>query len=173
MAKKFPIDEFDSATVHGGRHRARRSAKDRVLEWIRIFVAAALVAGLGYGGLKFVENSSVFDGYLPSSNSSADASISAKPGVQVLDGGDENLAGDAGRLLKDSGFNVTETGILVDANDKRVKIKTTVVTITDELFRADAEAIAAKIGNPEVVISPEFAGPITVVLGSNYKLPTN
>ncbi|MEY3677846.1 MAG: hypothetical protein RL351_1073, partial [Actinomycetota bacterium] len=173
MAKKFPIDEFDSATVHGGRHRARRSAKDRVLEWIRIFVAAALVAGLGYGGLKFVENSSVFDGYLPSSNSSADASISAKPGVQVLDGGDENLARDAGRLLKDSGFNVTETGILVDANDKRVKIKTTVVTITDELFRADAEAIAAKIGNPEVVISPEFAGPITVVLGSNYKLPTN
>ena len=44
MAKKFPLDEFDSATVHGGRHRARRTAKDRVLEWIRIFVAAALVA---------------------------------------------------------------------------------------------------------------------------------
>jgi hypothetical protein len=173
MAKKFPIDEFDSATVHGGRHRARRTAKDRVLEWIRIFVAAALVAGLGYGTLKFVENSSVFDGYLPSSNSAADANVSAKPGVQVLDGGDKNLASDAGRLLKESGFNVTETAILVDANNKRVKIKTTVVTITDELFRADAEAIAAKIGNPEVVVSPEFAGPITVVLGSNYKKPTN
>lgn len=173
MAKKFPIDEFDSATVHGGRHRARRTAKDRVLEWIRIFLAAAVVAGGGYGGLKFVENSSVFDGYLPSSNSSPAASISAKPGVTVLDGGDENLAGGAGRLLKDAGFNVTETAILVDATNKRVKIKTTVVTITDDLFRADAEAIAAKIGNPEVVISPEFAGPITVVLGSNYKLPTN
>ena len=173
MAKKFPIDEFDSATVHGGRHRARRTAKDRVLEWIRIFVAAALVAGGGYGSLKFVENSSVFNGYLPSSNSSPEASISAKPAVQVLDGGDKNLAGDAAKLLKAAGFNVTETATLVDANKKRIKIKTTVVTITDDLFRTDAEQIAAKIGDPEVVVSPEFAGPITVVLGSNYKIPTN
>ena len=172
MAKKFPIDEFDSATIHGGRHRARRTAKDRVLEWLRIFVAAAVVAGLGYGTLKYVENSSVFDGYLPGSNSSPAASISAKPGVTVLDGGGNNLAGEAGKILRDAGFNVTETAILVDATNKRVKIKTTVVTITDDLFRADAEAIAAKIGDPEVVVSPEFAGPITVVLGSNYKLPT-
>ena len=171
MAKKFPIDEFDSATVHGGRHRARRTAKDRIYEWLRIFVAAAVVAGVGYGTLKYVENSSVFDGYLPSSNSSPSASTDSRPAVVVLDGGNENLSGPAGQLLKDAGYNVTGASVLVDANKKPVKIKTTVITITDELFRADAEAIAAKIGNPEVVISPEFAGPITVVLGSNYKLP--
>ena len=171
MAKKFPIDEFDSATVHGGRHRARRTAKDRIFEWLRIFVAAALVAGGGYGTLKYVENSSVFDGYLPNSNSSPSASTDSRPGVVVLDGGDENLSGAAGQLLKDAGFNVTGASVLVDAKKKPVKIKTTVITITDELFRSDAEAIAAKVGNPEVVISPEFAGPITVVLGSNYKLP--
>jgi hypothetical protein len=173
MAKKFPIDEFDSATVHGGRHRARRTAKDRVYEWLRIFIAAALVAGVGYGTLKFVENSSVFSGYLPNSNSSPSASTDTRPGVVVLDGGDENLSGAAGQILKDAGYNVTGASVLVDANKKPVKIKTTVITITDELFRADAEAIAGKVGNPEVVISPEFAGPITVVLGSNYKLPTN
>jgi hypothetical protein len=173
MAKKFPIDEFDSATVHGGRHRARRTAKDRVYEWLRIFIAAALVAGVGYGTLKFVDNSSVFSGYLPNSNSSPSASTDTRPGVVVLDGGDENLSGAAGQILKDAGYNVTGASVLVDANKKPVKIKTTVITITDELFRADAEAIAGKVGNPEVVISPEFAGPITVVLGSNYKLPTN
>lgn len=171
MAKKFPIDEFDSATVHGGRHRARRTAKTRVLEWVRIFVAAALVSGLGYGTLKFIENSSVFSGYLPSSNSSPMASADAKPGVTVLDGGNENLAGAAGEILKEAGFNVLGASVLVDANKKPVKIKTTVITISDDLFRAEAEAIAAKIGSPEVVVSPEFAGPITVVLGSNYKLP--
>ena len=173
MAKKFPIDEFDSATVHGGRHRARRTAKDRVYEWLRIFIAAAVVAGVGYGTLKFVENSSVFSGYLPNSNSSPSASADTRPGVVVLDGGDENLSGAAGQILKDAGYNVTGASVLVDANKKPVKIKTTVITITDELFRADAEAIAGKVGNPEVVISPEFAGPITVVLGSNYKLPAN
>jgi hypothetical protein len=172
MAKKFPIDEFDSATVHGGRHRARRTAKDRVLEWLRIFVAAALVAGIGYGSLKFIENSSVFDGYLPSSNSSPSASVDARPAVVVLDGGKKDQAAKVGQLLKDSGFNVTGASKLVDANKKPILIQTTVVTITDELFRSDAESIAAKIGNPEVVVSPEFAGPITVVLGSNYKVLT-
>ena len=171
MAKKFPIDEFDSATVHGGRHRARRTAKDRILEWIRIFVAAALVAGAGYGTLKLVENSSVFDGYLPTGNSSPSASVDARPEVVVLDGGTKDLAGKAGQLLKDAGYNVTGASKLVDADKKPIKIETTVVTITDELFRADAEAIAAKIGSPAVVVSPEFKTPITVVLGTNYKYP--
>lgn len=173
MAKKFPIDEFDSATVHGGRHRARRTAKDRVFEWLRIFIAAAVVAGLGYGSLQFIQNSSVFEGYLPSGNSSPSASAETRPAVVVLDGGKDDLAAKAGQLLKDAGFNVTGASKLVDANKKPVLIQTTVITITDELFRADAEAIAAKIGGPEVLVSPEFAGPITVVLGSNYKLPAN
>jgi hypothetical protein len=173
MAKKFPIDEFDSATVHGGRHRARRTAKDRVFEWIRIFVAAALVAGFGYGLLQYVQNSSVFEGYLPTGNSSPSASAETRPAVVILDGGKENLAGKAGQLLKDAGYNVTGASKLVDEDKKPVLIETTVITITDELFRADAEAIAAKIGGPAVVVSPEFAGPITVVLGSNYTLPAN
>jgi hypothetical protein len=173
MAKKFPIDEFDSATVHGGRHRARRTAKDRVFEWIRIFVAAALVAGFGYGLLQYFQNSSVFEGYLPTGNSSPSASAETRPAVVILDGGKENLAGKAGQLLKDAGYNVTGASKLVDEDKKPILIETTVITITDELFRADAEAIAAKIGGPAVVVSPEFAGPITVVLGSNYTLPAN
>lgn len=173
MAKKFPIDEFDSAEVHGGRHRARRTAKDRVLEWVRIFVAAGLVAGLGFGILKFVESSNVFDGYLPSGNPSPSASAQALPEVQVLDGGGEDLAAIAGQLLKDAGFNVTGASVLVDSDKKPVAIENTVVVITDELFRADAESIAAKIGSPEVIVSPEFVGPITVVLGADYQAPSN
>lgn len=173
MAKKFPIDEFDSVTEHGGRHRASRTAKDRLVEWLRIFVAAAIFAGLGYGTLKLVESSSVFDGYLPTANSSPSASADSRPEVVVIDGGGNELAGKAGQLLKDAGFNVTGASTLVDADKKPIKIETTVVTITDELFRADAEAISVQIGSPEVVVSPEFAGPITVVLGSNYKLPAN
>jgi hypothetical protein len=173
MAKKFPIDEFDSVTLHGGRHRARRTAKDSLFEWLKIFIAAAVFAGLGYGTLKLVESSSVFEGYLPTSSSSPSATVDSRPEVVVIDGGGSELAGKAGQLLKDAGFNVTGASTLVDADQKPVKIETTVVTITDELFRADAEAISAQIGSPEVVLSPEFAGPITVVLGSNYKLPVN
>lgn len=172
MAKKFPIDEFDTAAVHGGRHRARRTARDRIIEWVRIFVAAALVAGLGYGILKFVENSNVFDGYLPTGGSSPSASAQALPGVTVLDGGDKDLAGTTGQLLKEAGFNVLGASKLVDADKKPIAIETTVVVITDELFRGEATKVAAKVGSPDVVVSPEFAGPITVVLGADYKLAT-
>jgi hypothetical protein len=173
MAKKFPIDEFDSALEHGGRHRSRRTAKDRVLEWVRLFVAAAIVAGLGYGGLKLIEGSSVFDGYLPSGGSSAAPSVSALPEVTVLDGGGNDAAGYTGQILKEGGFNIKQASTLVDADKKPVAIDTTVVVITDELFRADAIRIAAQVGNPAVIVSPEFAGPITVVLGKDYKKPAN
>jgi hypothetical protein len=171
MAKKFPIDEFDSAAIHGGRHRARRTAKDRIFEWVRLFVIAAVVSAVGYGGLKIVEGSSVFDGYLPGSNPSASASVQALPGVAVLDGGGAELAAPAAEILKEAGFNVTGASVLVDAQKKPVAIETTVIVITDELFRADAESIAVQLGSPEVIVSPEFAGPITVVLGADYKLP--
>lgn len=173
MAKKFPIDEFDSATQHGGRHRARRTAKDRFIEWVRVFSAAVLIAGVSYGALKFVENSSVFNGYLPSGSSSAAPTTSTLPEVSVLDGGGKNAAGVAAQILKTAGFNVKQASTLVDTDKKPVSIATTVVVITDELFRADAIKIAAQVGNPAIVVSPEFKGPITVVLGKDYKLPKN
>ena len=171
MSKKFPIDEFDSVTATGGRHRAVRTAKDRVLEWLAVFAAAVLIGGLGYLGLKFVESSSVFDGYLPSGNPSPAASAQALPEVAVLDGGGKEMATVAGQILKDAGFNVAQASVLVDAENKPVAIDKTLVVITDEIFRADAEQVAAKIGGSEVLVSPQFPGPIAVVLGADYLPP--
>ena len=174
MAKKFPIDEFDSATVHGGRHRARRTARDRVIEWLRLFIAAAIVAGVGFGLMKIVDGATVFDGYIPGAAASPSASSSVGPAVSVLDGGGNDLAGKAGQLLKDEGFNVVDASTLLDANKKPVSIKVSTVVIVDEIFRAQAESVAAKLGSkstPAVIVSPEFKGPITVVLGADYKIP--
>ena len=173
MAKKFPIDEFDSVLQHGGRHRARRTAKDRIVEWVRLFSAAVLVAAVSYGALKFVENSSVFNGYLPSGGSSAAPTAASLPEVVVLDGGGHDFAGAAAQILKTAGFNVKQASTLVDADKNPVAIETTVVVITDELFRADAIKLAAQVGTEAIVVSPEFKGPITVVLGKDYKLPKN
>ena len=47
MADKFPTDEFDAAPVHGGRHRIRRTAKHRILEFLKIASFSAIVALVG------------------------------------------------------------------------------------------------------------------------------
>ena len=56
-SKKFPTDELDSLPEHGGRHRARRTARDRVREFLRVLVVATIVAGLGLFALRVVDAS--------------------------------------------------------------------------------------------------------------------
>ena len=167
MAKKFPIDEFDSATQHGGRHRVRRTGKDRLFEWVRIFVAAAVIAVLGYGGLKLVESSTVFEGVLPAPSASAS---DAAPGVKLLDGtGVDAKVAKASTVLIDGKYNFLGAAKLQDANNKPIAIEKTLIVITDEVFRSQATEIAALFANAPIQVSTEFAGPITVVLGKDFK----
>ena len=169
MAKKFPIDEFDSATQHGGRHRVRRTGKDRLFEWVRIFVAAALIAVLGYGALKLMENSTVFDGVLSAPSPSATASDAA-PGVKLLDGtGVEATVAKASTALIDGKYNFLGAAKLQDSAGKAISIEKTLIVITDEVFRSQATEIAALFGDAPVQVSTEFAGPITVILGKDFK----
>ena len=171
MPKNFPIDEFDAAISGGGRHRAARTAKDQVREWLKVVVAAALISAGGYLGLSFIGQSSIFAGYIPSINPSPAASIQSLPEVSVLDGGGAELGAAAGQILRDAGFNVTGASVLVDSDSEPITTADTVVLITDEIFTAEATEIAAKIGNPKVMVSTQFPGPITVVLGADYVLP--
>ncbi|MEY4994009.1 MAG: hypothetical protein RIS82_1131 [Actinomycetota bacterium] len=172
MAKKFPIDEFDAAAHEGGRHRARRTAKDRVIEWVRIFLAAIVVGGLAYGGLKFADNAAIFEGVISNPSPSPTASVETRPGVAVIDGTGTEAAGvPFSSQLVDAGFNVVVTENLVDADGNPSSIAVSTIAITDELFRADAEKLAELIGSPLVTISDQFEEPITIVLGEDYELP--
>ena len=177
MAKKFPLDEFDAASVHGGRHRARRTGKDRALEWVKIFGAGILVAGAAWGVLKVADASSVFEGVISNASPSPTATEDARPGVAVVDGSgktdDAKIA--AGQLfaadLETAGFNVLNWSALEDADGKPITIETSTIVITDELFRAEAEEMAKLLGSPLVTVSDQFAGPITIVLGTEYEIP--
>ncbi|OXE35075.1 MAG: hypothetical protein CGW95_16135, partial [Phenylobacterium zucineum] len=59
MAKTYQPDEFDSVPEHGGTHRARRTKTDRVVEFLAVMGVSALVAVLGYFGLKAVDAQSI------------------------------------------------------------------------------------------------------------------
>ena len=170
MAQKFPIDEFDSVVAHGGRHRAKRTAKDRLFEWFRIFIAATVVAGSAYVGLNLVENASVFNGEISSPTPSATIAATVDPGVTVLDAsGQAGLAAKVAHLLLDAGFNVLTAANAVDVENQPVEAEKTIIFINDEAAKAEATKVAAKLGKYSVEISTNYPGPITVFLGTDYK----
>ena len=170
MAQKFPLDEFDSAIAHGGRHRVRRTAKVRVLEFVRILVVAVVVAVLGYFGLKLVDSANLF---APSSTPVASISISdVAKGLEITILDATGTAGTADKVatsLVDAGFNVVSAGELGGEVSSKSKVEKTVVYCFDAGDKAAAAVIAKALGAYPVQQSSAYAGAVTVVIGTDFK----
>ncbi len=166
MADKFPTDEFDAAPVHGGRHRIRRTAKHRILEFLKIASFSAIVALLGYVGLKGIDSLNFF-----TDNSTVVAQPvveEQKPLVVVLDATDqEGLAGKWASTLANAGFNVASAANYTPAD--RAEREKTVVHIRSTADQATAESIAKRLKLATVLVSSQFADAITVVLGTDLE----
>jgi hypothetical protein len=166
MADKFPTDEFDAAPVHGGRHRIRRTAKHRILEFLKIASFSAIVALVGYVGLKGIDSLNFFT----ETDTVATQPVVEvqKPLVVVLDATDQqDFAGKWATTLSDAGFNVA-TAANYEPID-RAESETTVVHIRSAADQSTAESIAKKLNVATVKVSTQFADAITVVLGSDLK----
>ena len=170
MSDKFPRDEFDAAPIHGGRHRVRRTAGHRVLEFLKIAAYSAIVAILGFVGLKAIDSLNFFD-----TNSvvvTQPVVETLKPLVVVLDGTtkDGNATAVATNLLS-SGYNVGSAANYVPATGGQVA--TTAVYYQSTSDQALAEAIAKKISTADLrvpaTLSSDFTDAITVVLGTDRK----
>ena len=164
-SKKFPTDELDSLPQHGGRHRARRTARDRVREFIRVLIAATVVAGLGIFALRVVDSSVQFDiGTLPTT--APVSNLNTGPGITVLDNSDASGAASAlAHELLDSGLNVLTAADYTSstAADK------TVILISDEQYRSVARKVIKVMGKYPIEVTSEFVDPITVVIAGDYK----
>jgi LytR cell envelope-related transcriptional attenuator len=170
MSQKFPLDEFDSAVAHGGRHRVRRTPKIRALEFLRILVVAIIVAVLGYFGLKLVDAANLFTAPSAPVETISAADIAKGLEISILDAtGVKGTADKVATALVDSGFNVTSAGELGgDASAKSAVPKTTVYYF-EVGNKAAAAVIAKSLGAYPVEQSTAYAGAITVVIGTDYK----
>lgn len=166
LADKFPTDEFDAAPSHGGRHRVRRTAKHRILEFLKIASFSAIVALIGYVGLKGIDSLNFF-----TDNSTVAAQPAAevqKPLVVVLDATEqEGFASKWASNLADAGFNVAAAANYEPLD--RLESETTVVHIRSAADQSTAEAIAKRLGVATVMVSSQFADAITVVLGADLQ----
>ncbi|MEO0049427.1 MAG: hypothetical protein RL556_759 [Actinomycetota bacterium] len=168
MADKFPRDEFDAAPIHGGRHRIRRTARHRVLEFLKIAAYSAIVAIVGFVGLKAIDSLNFFD---------ANSVVVTQPVVEkleplvvVLDGTSrDGNATAVAKMLSSAGYNVGAAANYTPASGGQAH--NSVVYFASTTDQALAEAIAKKLSTAKVVlkatISAEFTDAITVVLGTD------
>ena len=164
MSKKFPTDEFDFLEPHGGRHRARRTKRDRAREFTRILVVAAVAGILGLAGLRIIDSGVKFDGSaLPTASTAAEV---VSVGVTVLDSTDtDGLASTTAQKLVDAGWNVLTADNLNDGLTQ----ENTILYIASEDNRSDAKKILKSLGKYSIEVSSSYTDPITVVLGSDFK----
>lgn len=165
---EFPRDEFDAAPSHGGRHRVRRTARNRVLEFLKIASYSAVVALLGFVGLKAIDSLNFFDA--SSVVTTQPVVEKLKPLVVVLDGTAKNGNATAvAEALLNAGYNVGTAANYMPASGGR--LTDTTVYYLSEGDQALAQAIAKKISTAQVVVeakvSAEFNDAITVVLGTD------
>lgn len=170
MADTFPQDEFDAAPIHGGRHRIRRTAKHRILEFLKIAAFSAIVALLGYVGLKGIDSLNFFSD-TATVNTQPVVAVQ-EPIVVVLDGTNQTgFATKWATALSNAGYNVATAANYAPATGGQVS--TTVVYVRSTADQAKAEAIANKLilasGKVAVQLSTEFTDAITVVLGTDLK----
>ena len=169
MADKFPTDEFDAAPQHGGRHRIRRTAKHRVLEFFKIAAISASVALIGFGGLKLIDNLNAFDSSTVVVAQNTDDLN--RPVVVVLDGTTTTgLATKWANKLANN-YNVATAANYLPATGGQVSASTVYYRNSADAFVAAgiAKLIATKTGTAVVTQSSDFTDAITVVLGTDLK----
>ena len=179
MSKDFPKDELDSVTAVGGRHRAKPTLAGRIGSFLRYVVAVAVLSGIGISVLNVTSNNSQFAGSVggPSINQPQVFQENGL-GVTVIDSTDQkDLATKAAQLLFDKGWNVL-SAVNVPATLGSIGVGGAVANTTDarttiyavsQTAQSAATKVAKALGDFQVVVSSQYAGPITVVLSTDYK----
>ncbi len=172
MSQKFPADDFDFAAEVGGRHRARRSGFDRLLEFTQVILAGAVISAGGFVALQLVANSGTLglDTGLPVSNTAANQFTKGNGiGVSVIDASKStDGASKLAQNLLDQGWNVWTASRSVNNVGNPAFVKTTIVYASSDANASAAKSLAASLGKYQTVVSTTYADPITIVLGVDY-----
>jgi hypothetical protein len=88
--------------------------------------------------------------------------------VSVIDGTDTDIAAVVGEELTQEGWNIVSTASLADTDPGSPTSANTLVFITDEGFRDEAEGLVAKFPGSIIAVSDQFPDPITLVVGLDY-----
>jgi hypothetical protein len=154
-------NELDQPVVDvglGGKHLAPKSA----LDYLRSFLALTLVSGLlALGGLvtlRIADLSSIMP-ELP---------FITQVQVSVVDGTNTGIAESVGRGLTEGGWNVVSTSNLSELDPGSPTAAKTLVFITEEGYRDEAEGLESQFPGAVIAVSDQFPDPVTIVIGMDF-----
>lgn len=170
MAKEKQQDLLDQIAAdykHAGRHRAKKTAKDRWIELLWLAVASVLLSSSGYFGLQYAVSAIT----TPSPSQRIVNGVDLNTPITVIDGsGTRKLASPIGQALLNGKLVVPYSRTL----DKIILTKS-LIKIQKEEYRALAKRMMLIIGELPIVLDKDAKYPIEVRLGSDYvpKTPIN
>jgi len=162
MAKDKPVDAFDLLDAdfeHVGRHRARKTAKDRLVELAWLALASVLLSGSGWFGLNYLAAQTANPQPTHVIINGVDMSI---PITVIDESGTRKYGAATGQTLLDAGLVVPYTRYL------KQTLPSSIINIQDESYRALAKKIVKVLGNMKIVLKTGAKYPIEVRLGQDY-----
>ena len=88
--------------------------------------------------------------------------------VSVIDGTDTGIAAVVGEELSQEGWNIVSTTSLADTEPGSPTSANTLVFISEERFRDEADGLVARFPGSIIAVSDQFPDPITLVVGLDY-----
>lgn len=164
MAKQKNADAIDLLKPdykHVGKHRARKTAKDRWRSFLTLTIASAVLSGGGYLGLQSAV--SALTNPTPTKNVVNGVDLSTP--ITVIDGsGTRKFAMRIGQVLQNAKLVVPYSRTL------DITFPNTSITIQKEEYRALALRIQRIIGELDIVLNKEAKYPIEVRLGVGFEI---
>ena len=164
MARKKTVDAIDLLKPdykHVGKHRARRTAKDRWAGFFALTLATVVLSGGGYFGLQ----SAISSLATPAPTKNVVNGVDLSTPITVIDGtGTREYAMRIGQMLQDAKFVVPYSRTL------DMKLPESSITIQKEEYRVLAKKIQVIVGKLAIVVKADAKYPIEVRLGLGYKL---
>jgi hypothetical protein len=164
MPGKKKVDALDLLKPdyeHVGRHRARRTTKDRWIEFSVLALASVLLSGGGYFSLQ----SAISALATPAPTKNVVNGVDLSTPITVIDGSGTRLyAMRIGQQLQDAKLVVPYSRTL------EMTLPTTSITIQKEEFRPLAKRIQLIIGKLPIVLKAEAKYPIEVRLGLGFTI---
>lgn len=165
MARPKNPDALDLLAAdyeHVGRHRARRTARDRWTELAWLALASALLSAAGYYGLQYA--AALVSSPQPTHRIVNGVDLSTP--ITVIDGsGTRKYASRVGQMLLDADLVVPYSRTIDQ------KLKASVIDIQSEDYRALAKRIQVIVGNLPIKLDKTAKYEIEVRLGPDYVLP--